>query len=70
MASQFLEKENRLTLLQCMEGKTVPFLIFGEMSIAVAKWANLRDNEIASRYVLKPSHHGLVYEFSGLRKLQ
>ena len=70
MASQFLEKENRLTLLQCMEGKTVPCLIFGEMSIAVAKWANLRDNEIASRYVLKPSHHGLVYEFSGLRKLQ
>ena len=69
LALKQLNEDNRISLLPCMESKSVACLILGTLSVAAANWANLRGNDISARYVNKPNHHDLVYELNGLKKL-
>ena len=69
LSLQLLIKENKISLLPGMENRSVPCLILGTLSVAAANWVNLRNSDIAARYVFRPNHHDLVYELHGLKKL-
>ena len=67
LALQQLDRENKLALLPTFEARTVTCYILGVTELTTLNYLNLRGNEIASKFVSKPTHHDLLFTLHGLK---